>query len=194
MYAIFGWNAIAFCSSISHHWKAVSTLVPSVWLVCTSCVSYVDNHLHLVWNRPPPQLRCIQKHVHVTVCSCLKIYLGILKGGRRGKSKEKKALKWANVVNRSVLLTVLSLYPSLLLFSFPFFALLLSLAPSLSLSQSSSASISPQLTKLHQLAMQQSPFPLAPSNQGFTGKALSPSTFTHTMCLYAQSLLSISVD
>lgn len=118
MYAIFGWNAIAFCSSISHHWKAVSTLVPSVWLVCTSCVSYVDNHLHLVWNRPPPQLRCIQKHVHVTVCSCLKIYLGILKGGRRGKSKEKKALKWANVVNRSVLLTVLSLYPSLLLFPF----------------------------------------------------------------------------
>uniref|UniRef100_A0A8B9L767 Poly(rC) binding protein 2 n=1 Tax=Astyanax mexicanus TaxID=7994 RepID=A0A8B9L767_ASTMX len=27
-----------------------------------------------------------------------------------------------------------------------------------------------QLTKLHQLAMQQSPFPLAPSSQGFTGK------------------------
>uniref|UniRef100_A0A8C9ZNM0 Poly(rC) binding protein 2 n=1 Tax=Sander lucioperca TaxID=283035 RepID=A0A8C9ZNM0_SANLU len=26
-----------------------------------------------------------------------------------------------------------------------------------------------QLTKLHQLAMQQSPFPIAPSNQGFTG-------------------------
>uniref|UniRef100_A0A3B5BBJ4 Poly(rC)-binding protein 2 n=1 Tax=Stegastes partitus TaxID=144197 RepID=A0A3B5BBJ4_9TELE len=35
--------------------------------------------------------------------------------------------------------------------------------------QSSSAAISPQLTKLHQLAMQQSPFPIAPSNQGFTG-------------------------
>ncbi|KAG7244804.1 hypothetical protein INR49_029823, partial [Caranx melampygus] len=34
---------------------------------------------------------------------------------------------------------------------------------------SSSAAISPQLTKLHQLAMQQSPFPIAPSNQGFTG-------------------------
>uniref|UniRef100_A0A8C1XWY8 Poly(rC) binding protein 2 n=1 Tax=Cyprinus carpio TaxID=7962 RepID=A0A8C1XWY8_CYPCA len=29
-----------------------------------------------------------------------------------------------------------------------------------------------QLTKLHQLAMQQSPFPLAPSSQGFTGKSL----------------------
>lgn len=29
-----------------------------------------------------------------------------------------------------------------------------------------------QLTKLHQLAMQQSPFPLAPSSQGFTGKYL----------------------
>uniref|UniRef100_A0A8C1FMU4 K Homology domain-containing protein n=1 Tax=Cyprinus carpio carpio TaxID=630221 RepID=A0A8C1FMU4_CYPCA len=29
-----------------------------------------------------------------------------------------------------------------------------------------------QLTKLHQLAMQQSPFPLAPSSQGFTGKPL----------------------
>uniref|UniRef100_A0A673KCD6 Poly(rC)-binding protein 2 n=1 Tax=Sinocyclocheilus rhinocerous TaxID=307959 RepID=A0A673KCD6_9TELE len=28
-----------------------------------------------------------------------------------------------------------------------------------------------QLTKLHQLAMQQSPFPLAPSSQGFTGKS-----------------------
>uniref|UniRef100_A0A8B9L6Y0 Poly(rC) binding protein 2 n=1 Tax=Astyanax mexicanus TaxID=7994 RepID=A0A8B9L6Y0_ASTMX len=28
----------------------------------------------------------------------------------------------------------------------------------------------PDLTKLHQLAMQQSPFPLAPSSQGFTGK------------------------
>uniref|UniRef100_A0A3Q2WYU1 Poly(rC) binding protein 2 n=1 Tax=Haplochromis burtoni TaxID=8153 RepID=A0A3Q2WYU1_HAPBU len=35
--------------------------------------------------------------------------------------------------------------------------------------QSASAAISPQLTKLHQLAMQQSPFPIAPSNQGFTG-------------------------
>ncbi|XP_059402998.1 poly(rC)-binding protein 2 isoform X1 [Carassius carassius] len=31
----------------------------------------------------------------------------------------------------------------------------------------------PDLTKLHQLAMQQSPFPLAPSSQGFTGKSLS---------------------
>uniref|UniRef100_A0A8C1I3B7 Poly(rC) binding protein 2 n=2 Tax=Cyprinus carpio TaxID=7962 RepID=A0A8C1I3B7_CYPCA len=30
----------------------------------------------------------------------------------------------------------------------------------------------PDLTKLHQLAMQQSPFPLAPSSQGFTGKSL----------------------
>uniref|UniRef100_A0A4W6EC68 Poly(rC) binding protein 2 n=1 Tax=Lates calcarifer TaxID=8187 RepID=A0A4W6EC68_LATCA len=29
-----------------------------------------------------------------------------------------------------------------------------------------------QLTKLHQLAMQQSPFPIAPSNQGFTGMLL----------------------
>uniref|UniRef100_A0A673NG36 Poly(rC)-binding protein 2 n=1 Tax=Sinocyclocheilus rhinocerous TaxID=307959 RepID=A0A673NG36_9TELE len=29
----------------------------------------------------------------------------------------------------------------------------------------------PDLTKLHQLAMQQSPFPLAPSSQGFTGKS-----------------------
>lgn len=52
-----------------------------------------------------------------------------------------------------------------LCFPFPPF---LSLSP-LSLSQSSSAAISPQLTKLHQLAMQQSPFPIAPSNQGFTG-------------------------
>ncbi|KAM8867123.1 poly(rC)-binding protein 2-like isoform 2-T2 [Synchiropus picturatus] len=34
---------------------------------------------------------------------------------------------------------------------------------------SSSAAISSQLTKLHQLAMQQSPFPIAPNNQGFTG-------------------------
>ncbi len=31
--------------------------------------------------------------------------------------------------------------------------------------------LSPQLTKLHQLAMQQSPFPLAPSSQGFSGKS-----------------------
>ncbi|XP_026128515.1 poly(rC)-binding protein 2 isoform X1 [Carassius auratus] len=31
----------------------------------------------------------------------------------------------------------------------------------------------PDLTKLHQLAMQQSPFPLAPSSQGFTGRSLS---------------------
>ncbi|XP_039521800.1 poly(rC)-binding protein 2 isoform X3 [Pimephales promelas] len=34
----------------------------------------------------------------------------------------------------------------------------------------------PDLTKLHQLAMQQSPFPLAPSSQGFTGAH----THTHT--------------
>ncbi|XP_061893915.1 poly(rC)-binding protein 2-like isoform X1 [Entelurus aequoreus] len=34
---------------------------------------------------------------------------------------------------------------------------------------SSSAAISPQLTKLHQLAMQQSHFPIAHGNQGFTG-------------------------
>uniref|UniRef100_A0A671P7U8 Poly(rC)-binding protein 2 n=1 Tax=Sinocyclocheilus anshuiensis TaxID=1608454 RepID=A0A671P7U8_9TELE len=33
-----------------------------------------------------------------------------------------------------------------------------------------------QLTKLHQLAMQQSPFPLAPSSQGFTGKSRLPDT------------------
>lgn len=39
----------------------------------------------------------------------------------------------------------------------------------LSLSQSSSAAISPQLSKLHQLAMQQGPFPMATCNQGFTG-------------------------
>uniref|UniRef100_A0A8C8A115 Poly(rC) binding protein 2 n=1 Tax=Oryzias sinensis TaxID=183150 RepID=A0A8C8A115_9TELE len=31
----------------------------------------------------------------------------------------------------------------------------------------------PDLTKLHQLAMQQSPFPIAPSNQGFTGRKRS---------------------
>uniref|UniRef100_A0A671P6M0 Poly(rC)-binding protein 2 n=1 Tax=Sinocyclocheilus anshuiensis TaxID=1608454 RepID=A0A671P6M0_9TELE len=34
----------------------------------------------------------------------------------------------------------------------------------------------PDLTKLHQLAMQQSPFPLAPSSQGFTGKSRLPDT------------------
>jgi hypothetical protein len=31
--------------------------------------------------------------------------------------------------------------------------------------------LSPQLTKLHQLAMQQSPFPIAPNNQGFQGRS-----------------------
>ncbi|XP_030632120.1 poly(rC)-binding protein 2 isoform X3 [Chanos chanos] len=49
--------------------------------------------------------------------------------------------------------------------------------------QSSSASISPQLTKLHQLAMQQSPFPLAPSNQGFTGMDTSAQTGSHEMTI-----------
>lgn len=34
---------------------------------------------------------------------------------------------------------------------------------------SQSSSISPQLTKLHQLAMQQSPFPMGPNNPGFQG-------------------------
>ncbi|XP_059417342.1 poly(rC)-binding protein 2-like isoform X3 [Carassius carassius] len=38
----------------------------------------------------------------------------------------------------------------------------------------------PDLTKLHQLAMQQSPFPLAPSSQGFTGKSLSQ---TRLLCV-----------
>ncbi|XP_028853334.1 poly(rC)-binding protein 2 isoform X3 [Denticeps clupeoides] len=49
--------------------------------------------------------------------------------------------------------------------------------------QSSSASISPQLTKLHQLAMQQNPFPLAPSNQGFTGMDASAQTGSHEMTI-----------
>uniref|UniRef100_A0A3B4V4M5 Poly(rC) binding protein 2 n=1 Tax=Seriola dumerili TaxID=41447 RepID=A0A3B4V4M5_SERDU len=48
---------------------------------------------------------------------------------------------------------------------------------------SSSAAISPQLTKLHQLAMQQSPFPIAPSNQGFTGIDASAQTSSHEMTI-----------
>jgi len=48
---------------------------------------------------------------------------------------------------------------------------------------SSSASISPQLTKLHQLAMQQSPFPIAPNNQGFTGMDASAQTSSHEMTI-----------
>uniref|UniRef100_A0A8C5FQA0 Poly(rC) binding protein 2 n=1 Tax=Gadus morhua TaxID=8049 RepID=A0A8C5FQA0_GADMO len=48
---------------------------------------------------------------------------------------------------------------------------------------SSSAAISPQLTKLHQLAMQQSPFPIAPSNQGFTGMDASAQTSSHEMTI-----------
>ncbi|XP_061688192.1 poly(rC)-binding protein 2-like isoform X3 [Syngnathoides biaculeatus] len=47
--------------------------------------------------------------------------------------------------------------------------------------QSSSAAISPQLTKLHQLAMQQSPFPIAHSNQGFTGIDTSAQTSSNEM-------------
>ncbi|XP_077458149.1 poly(rC)-binding protein 2-like isoform X1 [Stigmatopora argus] len=46
---------------------------------------------------------------------------------------------------------------------------------------SSSAAISPQLTKLHQLAMQQSPFPIAHSNQGFTGIDASAQTSSNEM-------------
>ncbi|KAM6981216.1 poly(rC)-binding protein 2 isoform 4-T4 [Aplochiton taeniatus] len=49
--------------------------------------------------------------------------------------------------------------------------------------QSSSAAISPQLTKLHQLAMQQSPFPIAPTNQGFTGMDASAQTSSHEMTI-----------
>ncbi|KAF3690053.1 Poly(rC)-binding protein 2 Alpha-CP2 CTBP [Channa argus] len=49
--------------------------------------------------------------------------------------------------------------------------------------QSSSAAISPQLTKLHQLAMQQSPFPITPSNQGFTGIEASAQTSSHEMTI-----------
>ncbi|CAB1353271.1 unnamed protein product [Coregonus sp. 'balchen'] len=49
---------------------------------------------------------------------------------------------------------------------------------------SSSASISPQLTKLHQLAMQQSPFPMAPNNQGFQGGMdASAQTSSHEMTI-----------
>nr|XP_043878923.1 poly(rC)-binding protein 2 isoform X1 [Solea senegalensis]XP_043878924.1 poly(rC)-binding protein 2 isoform X1 [Solea senegalensis] len=48
---------------------------------------------------------------------------------------------------------------------------------------SSSAAISPQLTKLHQLAMQQSPFPIAPSNQGFTGIDASAQPSSHEMTI-----------
>ncbi|XP_029907750.1 poly(rC)-binding protein 2-like isoform X4 [Myripristis murdjan] len=40
-----------------------------------------------------------------------------------------------------------------------------------------------QLTKLHQLAMQQSPFPIAPSNQGFTGMDASAQTSSHEMTI-----------
>ncbi|XP_072237959.1 poly(rC)-binding protein 2 isoform X4 [Leuresthes tenuis] len=40
-----------------------------------------------------------------------------------------------------------------------------------------------QLTKLHQLAMQQSPFPIAPSNQGFTGIDASAQTSSHEMTI-----------
>lgn len=47
---------------------------------------------------------------------------------------------------------------------------------------SSSAAISPQLTKLHQLAMQQSPFPIATSNTGYTGiEASSQNTSSMTI-------------
>ncbi|XP_075881416.1 poly(rC)-binding protein 2-like isoform X2 [Nelusetta ayraudi] len=49
--------------------------------------------------------------------------------------------------------------------------------------QSSSAAISPQLTKLHQLAMQQSPFHIPPSNQGFTGIDASAQTTSHEMTI-----------
>ncbi|XP_015814609.3 poly(rC)-binding protein 2 isoform X7 [Nothobranchius furzeri] len=49
--------------------------------------------------------------------------------------------------------------------------------------QSSSAAISPQLTKLHQLAMQQTPFPIAAGNQGFTGIDASAQTSSHEMTI-----------
>ncbi|XP_058486876.1 poly(rC)-binding protein 2 isoform X5 [Solea solea] len=39
------------------------------------------------------------------------------------------------------------------------------------------------LTKLHQLAMQQSPFPIAPSNQGFTGIDASAQPSSHEMTI-----------
>ncbi|KAJ8259445.1 hypothetical protein GJAV_G00169350 [Gymnothorax javanicus] len=48
---------------------------------------------------------------------------------------------------------------------------------------SSSASISPQLTKLHQLAMQQSSFPLSPNSPGFTGVDTSAQTASHEMTI-----------
>ncbi|XP_064814560.1 poly(rC)-binding protein 2-like [Oncorhynchus masou masou] len=49
---------------------------------------------------------------------------------------------------------------------------------------SSSASISPQLTKLHQLAMQQSPFPMGPNNTGFQGGMdASAQTSSHEMTI-----------
>ncbi|XP_014903253.1 poly(rC)-binding protein 2 isoform X3 [Poecilia latipinna] len=41
----------------------------------------------------------------------------------------------------------------------------------------------PDLTKLHQLAMQQSPFPIAPGNQGFTGIDASAQTSSHEMTI-----------
>ncbi|CDQ86553.1 unnamed protein product [Oncorhynchus mykiss] len=42
----------------------------------------------------------------------------------------------------------------------------------------------PDLTKLHQLAMQQSPFPMAPSNQGFQGGMdASAQTSSHEMTI-----------
>ncbi|XP_058486874.1 poly(rC)-binding protein 2 isoform X3 [Solea solea] len=41
----------------------------------------------------------------------------------------------------------------------------------------------PDLTKLHQLAMQQSPFPIAPSNQGFTGIDASAQPSSHEMTI-----------
>ncbi|XP_040060342.1 poly(rC)-binding protein 2 isoform X2 [Gasterosteus aculeatus] len=41
----------------------------------------------------------------------------------------------------------------------------------------------PDLTKLHQLAMQQSPFPIAPSNQGFTGMDASAQNSSHEMTI-----------
>uniref|UniRef100_A0A8C9V3E5 Poly(rC) binding protein 2 n=1 Tax=Scleropages formosus TaxID=113540 RepID=A0A8C9V3E5_SCLFO len=41
----------------------------------------------------------------------------------------------------------------------------------------------PDLTKLHQLAMQQSPFPLAPSSQGFSGIDASAQSSSHEMTI-----------
>ncbi|XP_034022047.1 poly(rC)-binding protein 2-like [Thalassophryne amazonica] len=49
--------------------------------------------------------------------------------------------------------------------------------------QSCSAAISPQLTKLHQLATQQSPFPIAANTQGFTGMDASAQTTSHEMTI-----------